>query len=72
MALSTATLTLYLAEAEAAYHNLVTGKMALVVVDQNGERVEYNRASAPRLLSYIEDLKRQLGTGVVGPLQPWI
>lgn len=73
MTLSTATLTANLADAETAYHNLLTGKMALVVVDQNGERVEYNRASVARLGAYIEDLKRQLASsGTRGPLQPWL
>ena len=55
-----ATVAEKLADAEAAYHALIIGTQALVYVDQNGERVEYNRAAAPRLASYIADLKRQI------------
>lgn len=49
-----------LAEARAAYHRLMIGEAALVYVDQNGERVEYSRASAPKLAAYIRDLERQI------------
>lgn len=49
-----------LEEARAAYHNLMTGRNAIVVVDQNGERVEYQRANAFRLLAYIRMLEDQL------------
>lgn len=48
-----------IAEAEAAYHRLMTGQSARVYQDQNGERVEYAIANAPRLRAYIEELKRQ-------------
>jgi hypothetical protein len=48
-------------EAEAAYHRLNLGLSARVVVDQNGERVEYTAANAPRLAQYILSLKAQLG-----------
>lgn len=46
--------------AEAAYHDLMTGRSARVVVDQNGERVEFTAANAPRLQAYIESLKEQI------------
>lgn len=46
-----------LVEAEAAYHNLMVNGAVRVVVDQNGERVEYTAVNAPRLLAYIADLK---------------
>ena len=49
-----------LAEARAAYHRLQIGEAALVYVDQNGERIEYTRASAQRLAAYIADLERQI------------
>ncbi len=45
-----------LADAKAKYHLLVTGQAARVVADQNGERVEYQGASAPLLLAYIQSL----------------
>jgi hypothetical protein len=59
-----------LSDAEAAYHNLMTGKAPKVIVDQNGERVEYNTASAPRLAQYIQELKRLLGAGPGVPTGP--
>lgn len=56
-------------QAEAAYHDLMTGSSARVVVDQNGERVEFTAANASRLAAYIQELKRQLGTTPAsGPL----
>lgn len=49
-----------LAEAETAYHLLMTGKQARVVVDQNGERVEFTASNAARLQRYIEMLKAMI------------
>jgi hypothetical protein len=46
-----------LADARAAYHSLMTGTSARVVVDQNGERVEYTAANAARLMAYIQYLE---------------
>ena len=57
-----------LTAAEDAYHQLMLGQSARVVVDQNGERVEYTSANAVRLAQYINELKRQLGTYVAGPM----
>jgi predicted TPR repeat methyltransferase len=60
-----------IAEAEGAYHSLMTGTMARVVVDQNGERVEFVAANASRLYQYIQDLKALLpsaSTPISGPL----
>lgn len=45
--------------ARTAYHNLVTGKMARVIVDQNGERVEFVAANASRLQAYIQALEAE-------------
>lgn len=64
-----------LAEAQAAYHTVMLGGGVVVVVDQNGERVEYSRASGPALLKYIAMLQAQinalLGVAVIGgPLRP--
>lgn len=55
------TLQQKLDEAEAAYHKLMTGTMARVVVDKDGTRVEFTMSTAPRLYAYIQDLKTQLG-----------
>ena len=50
-----------LAEAEKAYHTLNIGLMARVVVDQNGERVEFAAGNKANLYAYILGLKSQLG-----------
>jgi hypothetical protein len=51
-----------LAAAEAAYHRLMTGQAARVVVDQNGERVEFTAVSATQLANYIARLKAEIGS----------
>lgn len=68
MACSTNTeLTVALAEAKEAYHALMTGVKPRVVVDSNGERVEFVAANSQKLYLYIQDLERQIGVdaGVV-------
>lgn len=45
-----------LIEARAAYHELMTGKSARVVVDSNGERVEFVAANSQKLYLYIQQL----------------
>lgn len=66
-------LTKNLLDAETAYHRLMIGEQAKVFVDQNGERIEYNTATATQLTRYIEELKRKLGMNrVSGPLEVWI
>ncbi len=64
-----ATVAEQLADAEQQYHLLLTGRATRVFVDQNGERVEYVAANASRLSAYIADLRRKLGTTVVGPMR---
>lgn len=46
-------------DAREAYHSLVTGRAARVVLDQNGERVEFVSANRQQLYLYIQDLERQ-------------
>ena len=46
-----------LTQAKTAKHNLVTGKLARVFMDQNGERVEFNRTTITDLESYIRELE---------------
>ena len=55
--MATKTLAEKLVEAEAAYHELMISGSIRVVVDQNGERVEYNKVDAPKLLAYIAELR---------------
>jgi len=47
-------------DAETSYHNLLTGKVARVVQDQNGERVEFTAINASALLAYIGSLNALL------------
>lgn len=64
-----------LAEAETAYHQLMLGMKATVIVDQNGERAEFQTTTSGRLAAYIQELKRQLGllSGCsTGPMQVWL
>ena len=57
-----------IAHAEQEYHALSTGTKARAVVDANGERVEFTRATRGDLRQYIDDLKRQLnGCDDLGP-----
>lgn len=49
-----------LQEARDAYHNLVMGRAPRVVVDQNGERVEFTAANRQSLYNYILELEKQL------------
>lgn len=59
-------------QATAAYHNLMTGKMASVVVDQNGERVEFAKTDASKLLAYIQSLQNQItGVRTNRPMRPF-
>jgi hypothetical protein len=55
-----ATLSEQLEEARAAYHDLITGKAARVVIDQNGERVEFVAANRQALYTYIQRLEAQI------------
>lgn len=59
--------------AEQAYHDLMTGRSARVVVDQNGERVEFTAANAARLQAYIQTLRNELDSTVAtrGPMNVW-
>lgn len=60
--MATAPLTVQqkLDEARAAYHDLMTGKSARVVVDQNSERVEFTSVNRASLYAYIRELEAQL------------
>jgi len=69
-----ATLTARRTAAETAYHNLVTGGAPRVVVDQNGERVEYSPANRAALKAYIQELTDQLAEVSTrsGPVKVWM
>ncbi len=57
MAITAAQAAAWLPEAQTAYHALVLGGSARVVVDQNGERVEYTSANRAALSAYIAMLE---------------
>lgn len=64
-----------LAAAEIAYDRLMSGKAPRVLVDGNGERVEFTPANAGRLAAYIVDLQTQLGLAqvrVIGPMRTFL
>lgn len=67
---SNAQLQTWLTDAETAYHALLTGVSARVVVDQNGERVEYTAANRAALKAYIDELRGLLGLKTItGPMR---
>lgn len=61
--MATLSLADQLTQAQDAYHALMTGTSARVLVDQNGERIEYTSANADRLRAYIERLQAQIANG---------
>lgn len=64
------TLQAQLTEARAAYHSLLTGQSARVIVDQNGERVEFNAANRQSLYAYIQSLIAQINAATCGKTPP--
>lgn len=49
-----------LKDATASYHDLMMGRAVRVLVDQNGERIEYQSSNKNQLAAYIEQLQSQL------------
>lgn len=66
-----ATIAERLAEAEAAQHELLSGKAVREIVDQNGEKIAYQGANPARLAQYIDSLRAEIaGTTVpMGPMR---
>lgn len=62
-----------LVQAQTAMHELRTGRSARVVVDQNGERVEFTSANVAGLRAYIDELTRLVAATPLsrGPLNPF-
>lgn len=62
-----------LAEAKAAYHELMTGRAVAEFRDQNGETVRYQAANARGLAAYILDLENKISTACRpgAPMQFW-
>lgn len=53
-------ITILLADARTAYHNLQTGTMARVIVDMDGQRTEFMSADRSQLYAYILKLEGML------------
>ena len=66
------TTKLKLKEARDSYHSLISGTMPRVVVDQNGERVEFTSTNKASLYAYIMELEAKVGCGpaTLAPLRP--
>ena len=62
-----------LVQAQSAMHDLRTGRSARVVVDQNGERVEFTSTNIGSLRAYIDELTRLVASETLsrGPLRPY-
>ena len=61
-----------LASAQVALHKIVTGTAPSVVVDRDGQRVEYHKSNLPALRQYIAELTATVnGTATRGPLRMW-
>ena len=60
MACDLITLRAQLADAEKAYHELVLGRCARVIIDMNGERVEFMSTNKAILYGYIVQLKSDI------------
>lgn len=48
-------------DAVEARHRLLTGQATTVVVDQNGERLEFNKVNLDKLDKYIAEIEAELG-----------
>jgi hypothetical protein len=55
-------------QARDALHNLVTQKLARVLVDQNGERVEFTQTNINDLRAYIGELELEVSPSTAGKL----
>lgn len=55
-----------LAEAKAAYHELMTGNKPVEVRDSTGESVRYTPANASRLRNYILELEAEIAAEAAG------
>jgi len=70
MAFTQQQLETMISESETAYHALMLGQAPRVVVDQNGERVEFTSANSSKLKAYIADLRVQLEALITPTTRP--
>lgn len=60
------------------YEDMISGRKARVLVDQNGERIEYNAGNVTRLATYIAQMKSEYaencggaGQAMSRPIRPF-
>ena len=58
-------------EARAAYFRISTGQSVAVVIDQNGERVEFQKADLPALAGVIRNMGMGLAVGTTSAYRPF-
>nr|DAP77654.1 MAG TPA: Head to tail joining protein [Caudoviricetes sp.] len=51
-----------LRDAKDAYYRILTGQNVIIVIDQNGERIEYQKANITALAEYIRKLELELAS----------
>lgn len=66
MAVDTVIIRERLTRAREQYDKLMNGKAVRVIVDQNGERVEFSAVKSGDLAQYIRELEQQLGAATGG------
>ena len=52
-----------LEEARNAYHRIITGQSVTVVIDQNGERIEFQKANVSALAELIRKMELDINAG---------
>ena len=60
----------WLNEARQAYHDLTMGTRVRVLVDQNGERIEYDRSTSSDLYAWITALENALNVTLAASRRP--
>lgn len=65
-----------LKEARNAYYRIVTGQSVIVVIDQNGERIEFQKANLSALADLIRKMEIELNAvannGAYRPLRTFL
>lgn len=65
-----AALAAKIAQLTDSYEQLLSGRKARVLVDQNGERIEFNGGNTRSLFAYLEGLKSEYANGCAVNLRP--
>lgn len=57
-------------EARTAYFRISTGQSVAVVIDQNGERIEFQKGNLTALADLIRKMEMELAAGSTGVYRP--